>query len=151
MASLGALDLSYNQLTGEIPVELGNLARLWSLDLSNNQLTGEIPEELGNPTYLGALYLSNNQLTGCVPATLQYALRDFPQLGLPWCDYSCGIRLTFRERSDALRSRMTGDDGRQIDKEIQSQRPWLRDGRNERPRGDHPEFSSGWLDLARER
>ena len=37
-----------NQLTGEIPAELGNLANLQSLYLYNNQLTGEIPAELGN-------------------------------------------------------------------------------------------------------
>ncbi|MDE2754214.1 MAG: Ig-like domain-containing protein, partial [Gemmatimonadota bacterium] len=35
------LDLSYNDLTGKIPPELGNLERLEELGLTSNQLTGE--------------------------------------------------------------------------------------------------------------
>ena len=42
------LDLSYNQLSGEIPAELANLSNLVDLDLSSNQLSGEIPAELAN-------------------------------------------------------------------------------------------------------
>ena len=36
-----------NQLTGEIPPELGRLSNLTGLFLHGNQLTGEIPPELG--------------------------------------------------------------------------------------------------------
>ncbi len=43
-----ALNLMNNQLSGEIPPELGNLAGLEWLDLGGNQLSGEIPPELGN-------------------------------------------------------------------------------------------------------
>ena len=64
------LQLHSNQLTGEIPVELGNLANLQTLYLFNNQLTGEIPAELGNLTNLEGLFLNNNQLTGEIPAEL---------------------------------------------------------------------------------
>ena len=46
------LDLRYNQLTGEIPAELGSLAGLEGLYLDNNQLTGEIPAETGDLTSL---------------------------------------------------------------------------------------------------
>ena len=42
------LSLSFNQLTGEIPAELGDLTNLKGLWLDRNQLTGEIPAELGN-------------------------------------------------------------------------------------------------------
>ena len=41
-----------NQLTGEIPVELGGLSNLTHLYLFSNQLTGEIPAELGGLTNL---------------------------------------------------------------------------------------------------
>ncbi|MGK7945780.1 MAG: hypothetical protein AB4058_15060 [Microcystaceae cyanobacterium] len=65
-----SLDLDWNQLTGEIPPELGNLLNLSGLYLNNNQLTGEIPPELGNLSHLSGLYLNNNQLTGEIPSAL---------------------------------------------------------------------------------
>ena len=61
------LDLSSNQLTGEIPPEIGNLTNLIDLSLSENQLTGEIPPEIGNLTNLVSLSLYDNQLTGEIP------------------------------------------------------------------------------------
>ena len=64
------LNLAYNQLTGAIPAELGNLTNLEWLHLYNNQLTGAIPAELGNLTNLKWLHLSSNQLTGAIPAEL---------------------------------------------------------------------------------
>ena len=64
------LDLRYNQLTGEIPAELGSLTNLERLNLRHNQLTGEIPAELGSLTNLERLNLRHNQLTGEIPAEL---------------------------------------------------------------------------------
>ena len=64
------LYLSSNQLTGEIPAELGQLWRLRNLGLSGNQLTGEIPVELGNLTQLRVLNLISNRLTGEIPVEL---------------------------------------------------------------------------------
>ena len=86
LVNLRSLFLGDNQLTGEIPSELGNLANLERLRLFNNQLTGEIPGELGRLTNLTLLYLSGNQLTGCVPASLRdVADNDFAQLALSFC------------------------------------------------------------------
>ena len=70
LPSLEVLDLRTNQLTGEIPAELGDLTNLEGLDLYGNQLTGAIPAELGNLTNLRGLYLYGNQLTGAIPAEL---------------------------------------------------------------------------------
>ncbi len=64
------LNLGYNDLTGEIPPELGNLANLTRLYLYNNNLTGEIPPELGNLANLERLFLSFNGLTGEIPSEL---------------------------------------------------------------------------------
>ena len=64
------LDLRVNQLSGEIPAELGSLTNLQFLRLQGNQLTGEIPAELGSLTNLRWLNLNNNQLTGEIPAEL---------------------------------------------------------------------------------
>ena len=62
--------LRINQLRGELPTELGNLANLQTLSLFSNQLTGEIPAELGNLVNLEGLFLFGNQLTGEIPAAL---------------------------------------------------------------------------------
>ena len=40
------INLSYLQLTGEIPKEIGKLINLRSLYLGHNQLTGEIPKDI---------------------------------------------------------------------------------------------------------
>ena len=70
LANLEVLDLGGNQLTGEIPPELGNLANLEVLGLYVNQLIGEIPPELGNLANLEVLGLYVNQLTGEIPPEL---------------------------------------------------------------------------------
>ena len=62
-----SLDLGYNQLTGSIPPEIGNLTNLTYLNLRSNQLTGSIPPEIGNLTNLTRLWLNDNQLTGSIP------------------------------------------------------------------------------------
>ena len=80
------LYLSYNQLSGEIPAELGDLTSLTWLGLGGNQLTGEIPAELGSLTNLEGLYLQGNQLVGCIPSRLRNILNnDLAQVGLPFC------------------------------------------------------------------
>jgi len=65
-----SLDLGYNQLTGSIPPEIGNLTNLNYLDLGGNQLTGEIPSEIGNLTNLNYLILNDNLLTGVIPESI---------------------------------------------------------------------------------
>ena len=57
-------------MTGEIPVELGNLTNLRWLWLHENQLDGGIPPELGGLSNLDILLLNSNQLTGEVPPAL---------------------------------------------------------------------------------
>ena len=41
------LELFDNQLSGELPSELGRLSNLEGLHLNDNQLSGELPSELG--------------------------------------------------------------------------------------------------------
>ena len=68
------LILRLNNLTGEIPPELGNLFNLQRLQLQVNNLTGEIPPELGNLSNLERLYLYGNNLTGEVPSELRQSV-----------------------------------------------------------------------------
>ena len=88
LAKLERLNLTLNRLSGEIPSELGMLSNLEELTLLGNQLTGEIPSELGNLTNLEKLYLSvGNQFAGCIPSALQdVAVNDLSELGLPFCE-----------------------------------------------------------------
>ncbi|HSH27118.1 MAG TPA: hypothetical protein VK972_05030, partial [Wenzhouxiangella sp.] len=75
-ASPGRVDLSGNQLGGELPAQKrerageatgsGYLSSNWYLDLSDNQFSGEVPEAWDPPYWLD---LSNNQLEG-LPASL---------------------------------------------------------------------------------
>ena len=64
------LSLYRNQLSGEIPPELGDLRFLEFLELNVNQLSGEMPPELGRLYNLVALDLSENQLSGEIPPEL---------------------------------------------------------------------------------
>ena len=70
MGRVSVLDLRSNELSGEIPAELGGLDKLESLELQINELSGEIPAELGNLTSLSRLVLHTNKLTGEIPGEL---------------------------------------------------------------------------------
>ena len=61
------LSLARNNLSGEIPSELGNLVFMTSLQLQINRLEGEIPTELGNLAALKGLILWGNKLSGEIP------------------------------------------------------------------------------------
>ncbi|KAG7965129.1 hypothetical protein I3843_09G208400 [Carya illinoinensis] len=65
--SLRVLNLSHNALIGQIPPYLEKLSRLISLDLSSNKLTGKILENLIELTLLSTLNLSFNHLVGQIP------------------------------------------------------------------------------------
>jgi len=67
---LKSIDLSSNDLTGEVPKEVGYLVGLVSLNLSRNNFHGEIPSEIGNLSSLEFLDLSRNNFSGNIPSTL---------------------------------------------------------------------------------
>ncbi|CAN6816568.1 unnamed protein product, partial [Brassica oleracea] len=64
------LDLSSNQLSGEIPVEVWDLKNIISLNFSSNCLIGSIPDSISNLKNLESLDLSNNKLHGNIPPQL---------------------------------------------------------------------------------
>ncbi|CAD6258637.1 unnamed protein product [Miscanthus lutarioriparius] len=65
------LNLSRNHLSGVVPNKIGEMQSLESLDLSRNMLSGEIPASLSNLTFLSYLDLSYNNLTGRIPSGSQ--------------------------------------------------------------------------------
>jgi len=70
LLNLSVLSLYKNQLKGSIPSELSNIVNLKKLYASHNKLTGPIPPELGKLSSLSGLDLSDNQLTGPIPPEL---------------------------------------------------------------------------------
>ncbi|GJT12439.1 leucine-rich repeat-containing protein [Tanacetum coccineum] len=75
---LKVIDLSSNNLTGQIPNEVTNLHGLLVLDLSNNSLVGEIPRNIGHMTELLTLNLSRNMFSGEMPSSMSdmHSLND---------------------------------------------------------------------------
>ncbi|CAN4104950.1 unnamed protein product [Withania somnifera] len=67
LVGLHGLNLSRNNLTGNIPLGIGQMGELNFLDLHRNDLTGEIPAGLSQLSHLGVLNLSYNNLSGRIP------------------------------------------------------------------------------------
>ena len=73
LKELEYLDLSYNDLSTEIPTEIGNLLpNILSLSLNNNRLIGGMPLSMKKLSKLEGLYLQNNLLIG---ETLPWLIR----------------------------------------------------------------------------
>lgn len=70
LPQLRVLDLSKNQLHGELPADVGTLLALKRLDLSCNDLTGAIPRQIGDCDQLQELNLYQNSLTKSIPKEL---------------------------------------------------------------------------------
>ncbi|KAG0471552.1 hypothetical protein HPP92_016098 [Vanilla planifolia] len=91
MVVLQVLDLAHNRLSGGIPASLGRLRNLGVFDASHNKLQGEIPESFCNLSFLVQIDLSENNLTGPIPARGQLST-------LPASQYAnnpglCGVPL----------------------------------------------------------
>ena len=72
LSSLRLLNLSKNHLEGKIPASLGEISILEQLDLANNNLSGTIPEELSGLSMLASLDVSYNRLYGIIPLGTQF-------------------------------------------------------------------------------
>lgn len=67
---MSGLDLSCNNLTGEIPREIGDLGSLHAANLSHNHLKGSIPKIVSRISQIESLDLSYNRLSGEIPPEL---------------------------------------------------------------------------------
>ncbi|WP_213999979.1 S8 family serine peptidase [Arsukibacterium sp.] len=85
-----ALDLSNNNLSGELPAALSALSELTELDLSFNSLSGSFPEVLLQLTTLQRLSLWQNGFSGVIPATIS-ELGGLRQLDLSFNNFSGGL------------------------------------------------------------
>ncbi|CAN6553691.1 unnamed protein product [Malus baccata var. baccata] len=80
LIALSTLNLSRNQLRGNIPLKIGNLRWLETLDLSHNHLSGQIPQSLSSLTSLSYLNLSYNNLAGRIPSGNQLQTLEDPSI-----------------------------------------------------------------------
>jgi hypothetical protein len=64
------IDLSANNLSGEVPLELYQLVQVQTLNLSHNNFIGTIPKTIGDMKNLESLDLSNNKLYGEIPPNM---------------------------------------------------------------------------------
>ncbi|XP_028775903.1 receptor-like protein EIX1 [Neltuma alba] len=71
LKGLHFLNLSNNLLSGKIPKNIGNMESLESMELSKNELCGEIPSSMSNLNFLNKLNLSSNNLIGKIPTSTQ--------------------------------------------------------------------------------
>ncbi|KAF5949150.1 hypothetical protein HYC85_015107 [Camellia sinensis] len=65
------VEIGSNKLSGQIPVNIGDLTRLVALSFAGNQLSGPIPSSISKLTQLGQLKFGGNLLTGTVPPGIQ--------------------------------------------------------------------------------
>ncbi|KAJ4907066.1 disease resistance family protein / LRR family protein [Raphanus sativus] len=72
LAYLRILNLSRNSIAGSIPGNISKLGHLERLDLSRNRLSGSIPESLAAISSLNTLNLSFNKLEGSIPKQLKF-------------------------------------------------------------------------------
>ncbi|KAK2440790.1 receptor protein EIX2 [Trifolium repens] len=77
------IDLSANNLSGEVPFELFQLVQLQTLNLSHNSLIGTIQDTIGGMKNIESLDLSNNKFDGEIPQSM--ALLNF----LGYLNLSC--------------------------------------------------------------
>ncbi|XP_024536526.1 receptor-like protein kinase BRI1-like 3 [Selaginella moellendorffii] len=70
VSSAMVLDLSHNNLSGQILASIGDMRSLLKMDLSHNFLSGPIPESMGNLDNIQILDISENSLSGTIPGSL---------------------------------------------------------------------------------
>ncbi|KAF4398628.1 hypothetical protein G4B88_013717 [Cannabis sativa] len=68
---LSFLDISDNQLTGELPNCFSKHKAIQILILSNNKLSGKIPNSIGNLSWISTLHLSKNNFVGKLPSSMK--------------------------------------------------------------------------------
>ncbi|KAF6163670.1 hypothetical protein GIB67_036130 [Kingdonia uniflora] len=93
-----SIDLSSNNLSGEIPTEVTSLQGLSSLNLSNNYLIGKIPGTLGNMSSLESLDFLVNQISSVIPHNLS-SLTFLSYLNLSYNNLSREIPLSTQLQS----------------------------------------------------
>ncbi|PWA49631.1 leucine-rich repeat protein [Artemisia annua] len=81
LTTITQLDLSNNQLSGEIPDCWMTLTRLLFLNLENNKFSGRIPTSVGSLAYILVLSIRSNRLSGELPSLKNCTLLQLLDVG----------------------------------------------------------------------
>lgn len=119
---LGTLNLSMNHLSGRIPSAFGKLKSLETLDLSKNQLSGPIPTTLVSLTFLSHLNLSYNKLSGKIPTGSQFQTLIDPSIYMG-NNALCGFPLSVE--CDSEIPPLPGQNNEDIDDKNDLEKVWL--------------------------
>ncbi|XP_020412561.1 probable LRR receptor-like serine/threonine-protein kinase At1g34110 isoform X2 [Prunus persica] len=76
LTNLVMLDLSYNALFGKIPTTIGSVFGIETLKLRSNRFVGQLPSSLKNCTSLKVIDVGDNKLSGPIPNWLGVGLKD---------------------------------------------------------------------------
>ena len=71
LVQVQTLNLSHNNFNGKMPKTIGGMKNMESLDFSNNKFYGEIPQSMSLLNFLGYLNLSCNNFDGKIPIGTQ--------------------------------------------------------------------------------
>ncbi|CAA0810547.1 Protein kinase family protein with leucine-rich repeat domain [Striga hermonthica] len=80
LKSLISINLSENNVLGQIPVSLHSCSYLQKLDLSSNMLSGNIPGEIFRMKNFLHLFLNGNRLSGVIPTPIETSSLEFLDL-----------------------------------------------------------------------
>ncbi|KAI5345440.1 hypothetical protein L3X38_013317 [Prunus dulcis] len=76
LENLVMLDLSYNALYGKIPTTIGSVFRIETLKLRSNRFVGQLPSSLKNCTSLVVINVGDNKLSRPIPEWLGVSLKN---------------------------------------------------------------------------
>ncbi|CAL2233353.1 unnamed protein product [Prunus armeniaca] len=76
LENLVMLDLSYNALSGKIPTTIGSVFGIETLKLRSNRFVGQLPASLKNCTSLVVIDVGDNKLSGPIPEWLGVSLKN---------------------------------------------------------------------------
>uniref|UniRef100_A0A6N2LEH8 Uncharacterized protein n=1 Tax=Salix viminalis TaxID=40686 RepID=A0A6N2LEH8_SALVM len=116
LTQLTVLDISYNQLSGQIPFSIGKLKHLQTLDLGFNNLTGPVPYYFEQLTELDSLDLSGNsylKLDSSSFNKLVQNLTKLAELRLRWVNMSLVVPDSFKNLSSSFSTLSFGNCGLQ--------------------------------------
>jgi hypothetical protein len=109
MSRLRLLNLSRNQLEGQIPTSLNRISTLEQLDLAKINLGGPIPEGLSTLSMLDSFDVSSNNLCGPIPTGTQFS--NFNVTCFEKNECLCGFPLPPCKQKDKPNKASTGDNG----------------------------------------